>query len=247
MLPQSRVTEAINATANELNMESNTIDIAIEQVSELIKQSIQNEVTQKLKPINPVIFSNDNNWRDIFFALKKHRSAESSQYKLIALKAYLQYLKNRKETIQSMKTQLEKIDEQHSNAEAVQFRTGELDIDDNFDSAVLAEELGLKSIPTGEYVSIDVEKGDEVSLLLANYKCKLIIRDGIKFIDNNNVSHPITVGMNKVGRGRECSVRFNDTIQRISRLHLIIINHDNNKLELSDISTYGTHYLKKTD
>ena len=160
MLPQSRVTEAINATANELNMESNTIDIAIEQVSELIKQSIQNEVTQKLKPINPVIFSNDNNWRDIFFALKKHRSAESSQYKLIALKAYLQYLKNRKETIQSMKTQLEKIDEQHSNAEAVQFRTGELDIDDNFDSAVLAEELGLKSIPTGEYVSIDVEKGE---------------------------------------------------------------------------------------
>lgn len=244
MLPQSRVTDAINASENELNMESNTIDIAIEQVSELIKQAKENEVTQNLKVINPVIFSNDNNWRDIFFALKKHRSAESSQYKLIALKAYSQYLKNRKETIQSMKTRLEKTDEQQNNPEPVQFRTGELDIDDNFDSAKLAEQLGFKSMPTGEYVNINIEKGNEISLLLANYQCKLIIRDGIKFIDNNNVSYPITIGMNKVGRGRECSVRFNDTVQRISRLHLIIINHDNKKLELSDVSTYGTFYLK---
>ncbi|MGB1800017.1 MAG: FHA domain-containing protein [Gammaproteobacteria bacterium] len=245
MLPQSRVSEAINATANELNMESNTIDIAIEQIAELIKQSKESEVTQKLKSVNPVIFSNDNNWRDIFFALKKHRSAESSQYKLIALKAYLQYLKHRKETIQSMKKRLDKLDEKQNNAEPVQFRTGELDIDDNFDSNVLAKELGLKSMPTGEYVNIKVEKGDEISLLLANYQCKLIIRDGIKFVDSDNVSYPITTGMNKVGRGRECSVRFNDTVQRISRLHLIIINHDNKKLELSDVSTYGSFYLKK--
>lgn len=247
MLPQSRITEAVNASQNELNMEANSIDVAIEQIAELIKQSKESEVTQKLKSINPVIFSNDNNWRDIFFALKKHRSAESSEYKLIALKAYLQYLKNRKETTQSMKTRLEKIDEKNSNAERIQFRTGELDIDDSFDSTVLAKELGLKSIPTGEYVSIDVERGDEISLLLANYQCKLVIRDGIKFIDSDKVSYPITTGMNKVGRGRECSIRFNDTVQRISRLHLIIINHNNKKLELSDVSTYGTYYLKKTN
>lgn len=247
MLPQSRIIEAVNASQNELNMEANSIDVAIEQITELIKQKKESEVTQKLKSINPVVFSNDNNWRDIFFALKKHRSVESSQYKFIALKAYLQYLENRKETIQSMKTRLEKTDEQHSNAEPVQFRTGELDIDDNFDSAVLAEELGLKSIPTGKYVSIDIERGDEIPLLLANYQCKLVIKDGVKFIDNDKVSYPITAGMNKVGRGRECSIRFNDTMQRISRLHLIIINHDNKKLELSDVSTYGTYYLKKTN
>ena len=246
MLPQSRITEAVNATQNDLKMELNTIDVAIEQISELIKQSEENEVTQKLKAINPVVFSSDNNWRDIFFALKKHRSAESGQYKLIALKAYLQYLTNRKETTQSMKTRLEKIEGQHANAEPVQFRTGELDIDDNFDSRVLAKELGMKDMPTGEYVSLDVEQGDEIALLLANYQCKLVVKNGIKFIDSDNVAYPITTGMNKIGRGRECTVRFNDMVQRISRLHLIIINHDNKKLEFSDVSTYGTYYLKKT-
>ena len=68
LLPQSRIIEAVNSTANELNMESNTIDVAIEQISELIKQSEESEVTQKLKAVNPVVFSSDNNWRDIYFS-----------------------------------------------------------------------------------------------------------------------------------------------------------------------------------
>lgn len=244
-LPQSRITDAINSTPNEIDMELNTMDIAIEQITELVNESEQSEVTQQLKAINPVIFSSDNHWRDIFFALKKHRSAESSEYKVIALKAYLQYLNNRKEILQSIKTRLgESASVEQATPEVPQFRTGELDIDDNFDSKVLADELGMKSMPTGEYVTIDIEKGDEISLLLANYECKIVVRDGIKFIDNDNVSYPITNGMNKIGRGRECSIRFNDTMQRISRLHLIIINHDNKKLELSDVSTYGSFYLK---
>ncbi len=56
----------------------------------------------------------------------------------------------------------------------------------------------------------------------------------------------MTIGENKVGRGSECKVRFIDTMQRISRLHLMIINHDNKKLELTDLSSYGTHYRHKS-
>jgi hypothetical protein len=96
----------------------------------------------------------------------------------------------------------------------------------------------------GESTSFDVKEGDEISLLLANYQCKLIIRDGIKFVDNNGVVHPMILGENKVGRGSECKVRFMDSMQRISRLHLTIIIHDNNRLELTDLSTYGTYYLQ---
>lgn len=247
MIPQERITEAIDATPGELDLESNAMVIAIEQISELLNQSSEpGDVTQKLKAINPVIFSNDNNWRDIFFALKKDRSNESSKYKLIALTAYLQYLTNRQEMIQSIKARLEKSHDQKESAEAAEFKTGELDLDDNFDSKVLAKELGMTHMPTAEYVVFELEEGDEVALLLANYQCKLIAKDGIKFVDNENVEHPIMIGLNKIGRGRECKVRFTDTMQRISRLHLIIINHDNKKLELTDLSTYGTYYLQKS-
>jgi FHA domain-containing protein len=247
-IPQERIIEAINAASGELDLELNSMIVAIENISELINQaSEQGEVTQKLKAINSVIFSNDNNWRDIFFALKKDRSAESSNYKLIALTAYLQYLTNRQEMLQSIKVRLENSQNQKENAEAAEFRTGELEIDNKFDSKVLAKELGMTNMPTAEYVVFELTTGDEIALLLANYNCKLILKDGsIKFVDNENVEYPMIIGLNKIGRGRECNVRFTDTMQRLSRLHLIIINHDNKKLELSDLSTYGTYYLKKS-
>ncbi|GJM05227.1 MAG: hypothetical protein DHS20C09_12180 [marine bacterium B5-7] len=245
-IPLEKVTNAIKSSSGELDLELNAIVIAIEQISGLIQQASESgEVTQSLKAINPVIFSNDNGWRDIFFALKKDRSAESSKYKQIALTAYLQYLSNRQEMIQTIKTQLEKENIQSESVEAAQFKTGELDLDEKFDSKVLAKELGLTSMSVGEPVSLEVKEGDEIILLLANYQCKLIIKDGIKFIDNNKDEHPMVTGENKIGRGSECRVRFMDTMQRISRLHMTVIIHDDNTLELTDLSTYGTHYLQQ--
>ena len=243
-IPLEKITEAINATPGELELELNAIVVAIEQLSELNNQSSESgEITRSLKAINPVIFSSDNGWRDIFFALKKDRSVESSKYKQIALATYLQYLSNRQEMIQSIKAQSGKDNIQKENAEAAQFRTGELELDENFDSGKLGEELGMTRMPIGEPVIFEVKKGDEIALLLAHYQCKLVVKDGIKFIDNTNIEYLMTIGENNVGRGSGCKVRFMDAMQRISRLHLMVINHDDAKLELTDLSTYGTHYL----
>tara|TARA_R110002072_G_scaffold74374_4_gene176253 strand:+ start:28424 stop:29275 length:852 start_codon:yes stop_codon:yes gene_type:complete len=245
-IPLEKVTSAIKSSSGELDLELNAIVIAIEQISGLIHQASESgEVTQSLKAINPVIFSNDNGWRDIFFALKKDRSGESSKYKQIALTAYLQYLSNRQEMVQTIKAQLEKDNIQIEPAEAAQFKTGELDLDEKFDSKVLARELGLTSMPVGEPVSLEVKEGDEITLLLANYQCKLVIKDGVKFIDNNKDEYAMVIGENKIGRGSECRVRFMDTMQRISRLHMTVVIHDDNTLELTDLSTYGTYYLRK--
>ena len=246
-IPLEKVTNAIKSTPGELDLELNAIIVAIEQISELINQTSESgEVTKSLKAINPVIFSNDNGWRDIFFALKKDRSTESSKYKQIALATYLKYLSNRQEMIQTIKSQLEKDNIQIENAEAAQFKTGELDLDEKFDSKVLAKELGLSNMPIGEPISFEIKEGDEIALLLASYQCKLIVKNGITFIDSNNEEHLMSIGENKVGRGSECKVRFMDTMQRISRLHLTIYIHDENTLKLTDLSTYGTHYLQKS-
>ena len=245
-IPLERITETIKASPGELDMDLNLIVIAIEKITELINQlSESDEVTQSLKSINPVIFSNDNDWRDIFFALKKHHSSESSEYKKIALTSYLQYLSNRQVMIETIKSQLKKVHSKDDNAEPAQFKTGELDLDDNFDSKVLAEKLGMTSMPKAEPVIFEINEGEEISLLLANYQCKLIVKDGIKFIDNENTEHSMMIGMNKIGRGSECKVRFMDTMQRISRMHLMIVNLDDKNLEITDLSTYGTHYLHK--
>lgn len=243
-IPLEKITEAIKSTPGELDLESNAIVIAIEKISELTEEASESgEITQNLKAINPVVFSNDHGWREIFFALKKDRSTDSSKYKQIALTAYLKYLSNRQEMIQTVKSQINKESNPDGNAE-VPFRTGELEVDDNFDAKVLAKELGMVKMPVAEYVTFEMTEDHETPLLLANYQCKLINKDGIKFVDNEDNEYPMVIGLNKIGRGRECNVKFTDTMQRISRLHLMIINHDNKKVELTDLSTYGTYYLE---
>lgn len=243
-IPLEKITEAIKSTPGELDLESNAIIIAIEKISELTEEASESgEITQNLKAINPVVFSNDHGWREIFFALKKDHSTDSSKYKQIALTAYLKYLSNRQEMIQTVKAQIEKNSSQVGNAE-IPFRTGELEVDDKFDANVLAKELGMVKMPVAEYVTFEMNEEQETPLLLANYQCKLINKDGIKFVDNEDNEYPMVIGLNKIGRGRECNVKFTDTMQRISRLHLMIINHDNKKVELTDLSSYGTYYIQ---
>ena len=238
-IPLKKINEAIKADPGELKLELNSIDIAMEQLSELKQKSpAASEITQGLKSINPVVFSNDNGWRDIFFALKNDRSPESSQYKQIALSAYLKYLLNRKQMIQMIQSQLKK-----ETGETPQFKTGALDCDDDFDSKQLGKKLGMTCMRKDKPVLITLKEKDEVALLLADYQCKLVFeQEGIQFIDHHNIKYLIEKGTNRVGRSRECNIRFADSTHRISRLHLEIIHQNNRQVKLIDHSTYGTHY-----
>ncbi len=244
-IPLEKIHAAICASPNELDLELNSITVAIEKITELINDSNESgEVTQQLKEINPVIFSNDNNWRDIFFSLKKDQSAESSHYKKIALDGYLTYLTNRQNMLQALKIRFASASSQQQNEEALSFRTGELEVADKLDCKSLGQQLGMTRITKDEPVQISIEKNDKISLLLANYKCKLIVKDAITFVDNNNEKYTLSAGENKIGRGSDCDIRFVDTMQRISRLHLTIKLIDDKTLELTDHSSYGSHYSK---
>jgi FHA domain-containing protein len=247
-IPLDKITEAVKATPGELLLESNAIEIALENLTEIINDSPEtiSSVTTRLKAINSVVFSNDNGWRNLFSALKKDRSPDSSTYKEIALNKYLEYLSNRKKLIDLILDESNRKNDpeamQQETYEAVPFRTGELEIDGNYDPADLKEKLGMTDMPKGVAMDFEIEEGEHIDLLLAKYHCKVIAKDGLKFLDCNNIEYPLSIGMNKIGRGKECSIRFIDTMQKISRLHLKIINHDDKNLELIDLSTYGTYY-----
>ena len=245
-IPLEKVTDAVISKLEVLLLESNAIEVAIEKLTELLSEAPEKSsgLNMRLKPVNSVVFSHDNGWRDIFIALKQYESNDSSQYKQLALKKYVEYLSNRKKLIDLLlKQKNSKVD---SNAEAPPFRTGELEIDKDFDPNVLKEKLGMSSMPKGEIVEFVIKEGEKINLLLANYACKLISKNGIYFIDHNKVAYPIETGETKIGRGKECPIRFPDAMQKISRLHLKIINHDGENLELIDLSTYGTFYRQAT-
>jgi len=239
-----KITQTIKSSIGELNLEANSIAAAIENLSGLVSQSpdISSGITMRLKSINSAIFSKDNGWRDIINALNNNESIETCKYKQIALTTYIRYLSNRMELIKSVQEGLEKgnvpVSEQEKRSETIELGTGGL----KSDPTILSTELRLESMPKGEAVEFELEEGSTIDLLLSIYKCKIVVQDGIKFIDFDNNEFPVEKGKTKVGRGKDCTIKFDDDLQELSRTHLIILNHDDKNIELIDMSTHGTYF-----
>lgn len=239
-IPLDKITETLKSLLSELQLESDAIGVAIEELTKLVSQAPETSsgITMRLKSINSAIFSKDNGWRDIMVSLNDYESLELCKYKQMVLKTYLQYLSNRFRLIRSVQIELEK----DQGVEASMLRTSAMEVNEQSDAALRSSQLGMIRIPKGAPVIPDIKEGDKIQFLLAKYKFELLVEDEITFVDSNNVKYPIKPGKNKVGRGQDCSVKLNDEMQEISRVHLVITNHDDKKLELIDLSTHGTHY-----
>lgn len=245
-IPLDKITDTINSSLGELLLELEAIDTARKKLSKLLSQSpeVSSGINMRLKSTNLAIFTKDNGWRDIMTGLNQEGSIELCKYKQIALKTYLQYLSNRSDMIKSIQTALEKMhvaeDLKEDDFSVSQLRTGSLDI--SKDPEIHHNKEGMVSMVRGKPVIVKIKEGDKIELLLSEHKCELIVKDGIKFIDYNNIEYPIEIGKNKIGRGHDCSVKFQDGEQEISRLHIVIVNHDHKKLEITDLSSHGTYY-----
>jgi len=244
-IPLDKITDTMNSSLSELRLESDAIAVAKDTLSKLVSQSPETSsgITMRLKSINSAVFSKDNGWRDIITALNGDESFELCKYKQIALKTYLRYLSNRLGMISSVQLELEKNQSMKEDShELSMLKTASLDLNDSSDATIQSSRSGMMTLPKGKPVIVYLKEGDKIELLLSKYKCELHAIDGIKFIGSDNVQHPIELGKNKIGRGQGCSVKLPDKMQEISRVHLSIVNHDHNKLELTDLSTHGTHY-----
>jgi len=247
-----KITETLKASQCEQDFESKSIGVAKEKLAKLRSQSPDTStgINMRLKSINTIVFSKEHGWRDIFIALNNNNSFEVCQYKDIALKMYLQYLSCRQSLVSSVKNESKEI-----NNTLVTREDGNEPIANNISTLNLGDtpvesypdyicsKLGMTRLPAGKTVIIEFNEGDKIDILMSPYKCKLVAKDGIKFIDSNNVEYPLIIGKNKLGRDDGCTVNLNDNMKGISRFHLLIVNHGNKKLELTDVSTNGTYLL----
>ena len=244
-------TRTLKASLSELKTESNEILFAEEKLAKIMSRSPEtlSGITMRLRTIDSAIFSRDNGWRDIIIALNSNDTFKSCKYKQIALQKYLLYLSNRREMIESIQIELEKknnlIDGKKEKFASTQIKTSELDLSNNSELTILRSNKGMTRMQKSKSIIIDIDEGEIIELFLSHYNCKLVAKDGIKFVDYNDVEYPLYLGINNLGRGQECSVILRDIMKEISRLHLVIINYNHNKLKLFDLSTHGTYLLPK--
>jgi FHA domain len=243
-IPLEKINNTIKASLDDLQLEAKAIGVAEKKLSNLMSKAPETSsgITMRLKSIDSSIFSKDNGWRDIITGLNSNESFESCKYKQAAVKAYLQYLSNRLGMIKSILTEIEKQNENNQKISLAQAKTGAFEVNEDLDPTLIDSKSGMTKLPKGKPVMIDIKQGDKIELIIARYRCKLIVGEDVIFKDSNGVKSSINIGKNKVGRGHGCSVKFSSDMHEVSRVHLIIANHNDKKLELTDLSTHGTHF-----
>ena len=257
-VPSRKLSDLMLMSPEELKKEAKQIKVIEQQFVDVISKSLESTggIAHYLRTIDPHVFSQDHNWRDIMISLRD-KGGDYDELRRIALVKYMQYLTSRQEIIKHtysikkqtakqrakeedvMETRLfaEPLVEPAGPAEGAMRETVILD------SQVIApppQQEQFTRLPKGEGVVIKLKPGQAVDILLSKYGFKLKADDNISLVDQTGVSHLLQDGKNIVGRDDVCNVVVQHGMRDVSRLHLIIERLGQDTLRLTDLSSHGT-------
>ncbi|MGH8120920.1 MAG: FHA domain-containing protein [Gammaproteobacteria bacterium] len=248
-VPVKKITEMVKQAPQKLRKEATTIKEIEKRFVSILSRSIENpkSINQALRELDLNVFSQDHNWRSIMSALNAGDD-ELNPYRRVALVKYMQYLSARQEIIKYLYS------EKQSAANAVtptMENNGASTAADRLSGTLILESPiveslretatdGLERLPKGEAVVIQLGNNRAIGIRLSKHKCSLSSRNGTEFIDQSGKHYPLNMGRNIIGRDPASTIKLDSSLRDISRLHLLIENLGNNRLQLTDMSSHGT-------
>ncbi len=246
----------VKFTTEQLKKEAQTIKHIEKRFVSILSKSIEdaNSISRALRELDPLMFSQDHNWRDVINGLNE-ASEKYHAYRRIALVKYMQYLSSRQEIIKYLYSEKRKmLQEPEEKAEET------LESNNIYKETALLENTvfeppgegddsagqAFERMPKGEALSITLAPGTEVEMRLSKYICKIVIEDEkITFMDEAGEQYDLSKGRSTIGRDLGNTVMLGPSLRDISRLHLLIENLDNRTLRLTDMSSHGTFIPKQ--
>jgi len=246
-VPVKKITDMVKQPPQKLRKEAMTIKEVEKRFVTILSRSIENpsSINRALRELDLNVFSQDHNWRSIMAALNAGGD-EFNPYRRVALVKYMQYLAARQEIIKYLYSEKQSgptavTPTQESNGTAVDRLSGTLILESPIvDSLRESATDGLERLPKGEAVVIQMGNNRDIGIRLSKHKCKLSSRNGIEFIDEGGTHHPLNKGRNVIGRDTASTIKLDSSLRDISRLHLLIENLGDNRLQLTDMSSHGT-------
>jgi hypothetical protein len=179
--------------------------------------------------------SRDHDWRAVFSALRD-QGAGHRRHKLVAMEKYLQYLATRRELIEKILADRERLQDTggHDDPTVPEARDATL-----LDPLADGEPVELKRLPNGESVEIELPADGSVRMQLGRHPFSLV-GGTPQLIDENQHSYPLRRGRQSVGRHAECHVRVNANFSKVSRIHMLVEWRGENVLSITDVSSLGT-------
>ena len=249
-IPAKKISEIVYLSVEQIKDEDITIKNVESYFVSIIADSMQNptSIDRALQETEPLVFSQDHGWRDIIAALNK-RDEPLLEFKHLAIVKYLQYLTARQDLINYMYSEKTKL----PSATITDSLTIESDIYTDTATDLNSSALNMvrafhgqklnknmERLPKGEKKIVRLEPDKHIDMAISKYKCKLINKGMIYFVDQDNNEFPLNTGKNIIGRDTICNIMLDKFLRDISRVHLVIVKKDNNLLELTDLSSHGT-------
>ena len=203
-------------------------------------------IDSKLRELDPRIFSEDHNWRELIRALAP-LSSDFADFKRVALLAYLNYLGTRQGLLGELHSvrQSEGTSSVASDPSAISpDRMGETTVfmaSPSIDSASpsRAEFSDFVRLERCVPVKLGIAPGQEVSLKLSSHQFRLRGGDKLVLIDEYGTESALPEGRSLVGRAPENDVAVDATHRSVSRKHLVVDKNAGN-VYLTDLSSLGT-------
>ena len=257
-VPSRKLSDLMLMSPEELKREAKQIKVIEQQFVDVISKSLESTggIAHYLRTIDPHVFSQDHNWRDIMAALKS-KDDDYDELRKVALVKYMQYLTSRQEIIKhtySIKKQASKQKAKEEDMmetrlfdeppiEAAGPAEGAMRETVILDSQVIApppQQEQFTRLPKGEAVIIKLKPGQMVDILLSKHSFKLKGNEVMTLVDQVGATHTLQDGKNIIGRDDVCNVVVQHGLRDVSRLHLIIERLGPDSLRLTDLSSHGT-------
>ena len=179
--------------------------------------------------------SRDHDWRAVFSALRD-QGAGHRHHKLVAMEKYLEYLTTRRELVEKILADRERLQDTHGHDDPTVPGARDATL---FEPLPDGEPVELKRLPNGESVEIELPADGSVRMQLGSHPFSLV--GGLpQLIDENQHTYPLHRGRQSVGRHAECHVRVNANFSNVSRVHMLVEWRGQNVLSITDVSSLGT-------
>jgi hypothetical protein len=242
-VPTAKVAELVRLDPRALEREATSIRNAQRHFVAVLSRSLESpgNIGYLLHEMDPKLFSQDHDWRDIMRALNQlERGFE--EFKRIALVKYIQYLGSRQDVLQSIYAN--KLGAAAGGAvpepDAHQAAMRETLI---FDVTTPPSERAsprYTRLPRGETVTARIPDEGALELILSRHLFVLTSEDPPQLTDRSGRRQPLAPGLNVVGRLPDCAVVVDAGYRDVSRHHLVINLRDEDTVELTDLSSHGT-------
>ena len=250
-VPSRKITDMVKFSTDQLKKEARTIKDIEKRFVGILSRSIEHtdSIDRALRELDPVIFSQDHNWRDIITALNKGDD-ELNPFRRIALVKYMQYLSARQEIIKYLYSEKKKSSNEPADAnDPGPFKDTVILENTVFEPGIdtKGEDNGkYERMPKGEAIAITLSPGEVVDLLLSRHECKILSKDNSLFFqDDKNRTYELKNGRSVVGRDSVATIMMEPGLRDVSRMHVVIEKFDDKSIHVTDLSSHGTYIQKK--